>query len=209
MDLSSQLEAVLFFTGGPMTVRELSKMFAVSEGEIEGAVVRLRSKLSGRGIALVENGRELMLRTAPDMSDLVLRIRKQELEKDLGKAGLETLAIVLYQGPVTRARIDFIRGVNSAFIVRQLMVRGLIERVDNPTDQRSFLYKPTLELLSFLGISSVTDLPDLSAIKDELASFEARHMLSDAPSHASTEPSVHTDALADADADSTDDAEAA
>ncbi len=189
MDLSSQIEAVLFFTGEPLTMRELAKMLKVSEGEIEGGLMRLRDKLTGRGVTLVENGEQIALRTAAEASDLILQIRKEELEKDLGKAGLETLAIIVYQGPVTRARIDYIRGVNSAFIVRQLMVRGLVERVDNPTDARSFLYKPTLELLSFLGISSLDDLPDMQTIKNELASFESDGQDSTPPAHASTEPS--------------------
>jgi segregation and condensation protein B len=75
--------------------------------------------------------------------------------KDLGKAGLETLSIILYQGPISRAEIDYIRGVNSNFILRNLLIRGLIERVENPHDQRSFLYKPTLELISYLGLSKI------------------------------------------------------
>ena len=189
MDLPSQIEAILFFTGEPLTFRELAKMLKVSEADIEGGIMRLRDRLSGHGIALIENGKEVALRTAPLASDLILEIRKEALEKDLGKAGLETLAIILYQGPVTRARIDYIRGVNSAFIVRQLMVRGLVERVDNPADARSFLYKPTMELLSFLGLSSVNDLPDMQAIKDELASFESRGEEPTASSNATTEPS--------------------
>jgi segregation and condensation protein B len=192
MDLASQIESLLFFTGEPLTLRELSKMLKVSEGEIEGGLMRLRDRLTDRGITLVENGNEIMLRTAPEASDLILQIRKEELEKDLGKAGLETLAIILYQGPVTRARIDYIRGVNSAFIVRQLMVRGLIERGDNPADARSFLYKPTLELLSFLGLPSVDDLPDIQAIRNELASFESHEQGTITPPHAPTEPSHST-----------------
>ena len=189
MDLPSQIEAVLFFTGEPLTLRELAKMLKTSEADIEGGIMRLRDRLSGHGIALIENGGEVMLRTAPLVSDLILQIRKEEMEKDLGKAGLETLSIILYQGPVTRARIDYIRGVNSAFIVRQLMVRGLIERIDNPSDARSFLYKPTLELLSFLGLSSVNDLPDMQAIKDELTSFESQGEETATPSNAATKPS--------------------
>jgi segregation and condensation protein B len=189
MDLPSQIEAILFFTGEPLKHKELAKMLNASEADIEGGIMRLRDRLSGHGIALIENGGEVMLRTAPVASDLITKIRKEALEKDLGKAGLETLAIIVYQGPVTRARIDYIRGVNSAFIVRQLMVRGLVERVDNPADARSFLYKPTMELLSFLGLSSVSDLPDMQAIKDELASFESQGDATLTPSNATTEPS--------------------
>ncbi|MBP9771804.1 MAG: SMC-Scp complex subunit ScpB [Candidatus Pacebacteria bacterium] len=193
MNLSSNIEAVLFFTGEATTVKELSRMLKVSETDVRNGLTELREKLMGRGIVLMENGDEIALHTAPDASDLITAIRKEELERDLGKAGLETLAIVLYQGPVTRARIDYIRGVNSAFIVRQLLVRGLVERVDNPQDQRSFLYKPTLELLSFLGISSVTELPDMQTVLSELAAFESRAIETDTPLDATTKPTNDAD----------------
>lgn len=183
---SSAIEAILFYLGEPTTVRELSRMLKASESEVRNGLTSLREKLSGHGIALIENGDEVALRTAPDLSELITTIRKEELERDLGKAGLETLAIILYQGPITRARIDHIRGVNSTFTIRQLMVRGLIEREDNPADQRSFLYKPTLELLSFLGCSSLDDLPDLETVRNELAAFESSAEEPDMSSHATT-----------------------
>lgn len=195
LDLSAQLEAILFFTGDTLTIRELSRMLKTTEDAVRKGLEELAEKLRGRGVTLMRNDNEVRLATAPETSDLITQIRKEELEKDIGKAGLETLAIILYQGPVTRARIDYVRGVNSAFIVRQLMVRGLIERVDNPDDARSFLYKPTLELVSFLGLSSTSDLPDMQAIKEELASFEMRRDETESrpENNASTESSQHTD----------------
>jgi segregation and condensation protein B len=195
MDLSAHIEAILFYLGEATTIRQLGQMLKISETEVEEGLAVLRGRLSGRGIALMENDGEVALRTAPEASGLITALRKEEMEKDLGKAGLETLTIILYQGPITRARIDYIRGVNSAFIVRQLMVRGLIERIDNPKDQRSFLYKPSLELLSFLGLSSLADLPDLETIKAELASFEARADGDEMISHAPTEPSLSPDTV--------------
>lgn len=173
MSLAARIEAILFYLGEPATVRQLSSMLKATDADVRGGLLELRETLAGRGMALIENGDEVALRTAPEASELITAIRKEELERDVGKAGLETLTIILYQGPITRARIDYIRGVNSAFIVRQLMVRGLIERMDNPADQRSFLYKPSLELLSFLGLSSIDDLPDRATIMHELSSFTA------------------------------------
>jgi segregation and condensation protein B len=92
--------------------------------------------------------------------------------KDLGKAGLETLSIVLYQGPLSRSEIDYIRGVNSQFIMRNLLIRGLVEKVDNPVDRRSFLYKPTLALLGYLGVSTVTDVPDYETVRKNILAFK-------------------------------------
>ncbi len=171
MTPASQLESVLFFKSEPLTAKELAKMLGMSEAEVKDAAEALKTSLQGRGLTLISEGDAYMLATVPEASQLIERITKEELEKDPGKAGMEVLAIILYQGPQTRAQIDHIRGVNSTFALRQLMIRGLLDRIDNPTDQRSFLYKPTLQLLSFLGVSSTSELPDFEKTKEMLASL--------------------------------------
>jgi len=178
MDLDSKIEALLFYKGEAMKVKELIKLLGADlpagkagKDTIESALNTLQEKLSGRGVTLIRKEDEIQLATSREMSDIIEQIRKDELTKDLGKAGAETLAIVLYKGPVTRAEIDYIRGVNSTFILRNLLIRGLVEKVSNPKDQRSFLYKPTLELLSFLGISNIQDLPQFGEVQDELIKF--------------------------------------
>ena len=171
--LSAQIEAVLFYKNEPLEIEELSSMLSVSSEDISKALQELAQALTGRGSTLVYGDTTVMLATAREASVLIESLVKQELERDLGKAGLETLAIILYYGPVTRSHIDHIRGVNSNFIVRQLLVRGLVERVENPQDQRSFLYKPTIALLSFLGVSKVTDLPRFDEVRIQLQKAEA------------------------------------
>ena len=171
MDLDAKIEALLFYKGEAMKVKELAKLLSADTNTIEESLNILKEKLSERGVQLIQKEDEVMLATTPEMSELIEQIRKDELTKDLGKAGAETLSIVLYKGPITRAEIDYIRGVNSTFILRNLLIRGLVEKVANPTNQRSFLYKPTLELLSFLGISSIEDLPEFDKVQEELAKF--------------------------------------
>src|SRR3989344_7435549 len=171
MDISGKVEALLFFRGEPVSRRELGKALGAKEREVEQGLAELREKLAGRGVALVENGDEVELRTAPEASELIEKIRKEELSRDLGKAGAETLAIILYRNPVTRADIDYIRGVNSTFILRNLLIRGLVERVQNPNDQRSFHYKPTFELLAHLGIKNISELPEYTSVQEELEKF--------------------------------------
>ena len=172
---ATQLEAILFFKGEPLSLSEIARLLSISEDDVRTAGQELREHLARekRGVRLMENGDSLMLATAPEMASRIERLIKDELERDLGKAGLETLSIVLYYGPVTRARVDHIRGVNSSFIIRQLAIRGLVERVENPSDQRSYLYKPTFELLSYLGVTSVSELPDYAHVKTELEAFSA------------------------------------
>ena len=170
--LSLQLEAILFWKAEPISLKKLAALLKVSEEEIRVAAGELRTTLLGRGITLVEWQDEFALETSKEVSSLIESLTKEELNKDLGKAGLETLSIILYQGPISRADIDYIRGVNSQFIVRNLLMRGLVERVDNPTDQRSFLYKGTMELVSHLGITSREELPDFEAVKKDIENFK-------------------------------------
>jgi segregation and condensation protein B len=160
MQLDAQIESILFWKGEPLKVKKLSEILNISIEDTERALVQLKTKLEGRGVSLVRLEDEVSLGTAPDVSELIAKLTKEELVKDLGKAGLETLTIILYKGPVKRSEIDYIRGVNSQFILRNLLVRGLVERVVNPDDERTFLYKPTFDLLSHLGVASIADLPD-------------------------------------------------
>lgn len=124
------------------------------------------------GIVLIRYDDMVTLGTHIDVNDFIEKMIKDDLQKDLGKSALETLAIILYQGPIKRADIDYIRGVNSQFILRNLLIRGLVSRVDDPTDERTFLYKPSLELMAFLGITDIKQLPDFDDVIVKLSSFK-------------------------------------
>lgn len=171
MTLDAQIEAILFFKGEPVAVKKLAELLAVHEDTINEALSILEEKLSGRGLTLIKNDGEVMLGTAKETSELIESIKKDELSRDLGKAGVETLSIILYQGPISRPDIDYIRGVNSSFILRNLMVRGLVERTANPNDSRGYLYKPTFDLLAHLGVSSVEELPEFETMKAKVENF--------------------------------------
>jgi segregation and condensation protein B len=131
MKLESQIEAILFWKAEPVSIKKLATLLNKTEEEIKAALIFLRGALNERGITLVQLEDEVTLGTSKEASELIESLTKEELTKDLGKAGLETLSIILYQGPISRAEIDYIRGVNSQFILRNLLIRGLIERVDN------------------------------------------------------------------------------
>jgi len=171
-NLPQKIEAILFYKGEPVSFSVLAKICNTSVEEVRTAAEELTQSLNERGLRILEHDDAIMLGTAPDFSETIETLIKEELHKDLGKAGLETLAIILYLGPITRARVDYIRGVNSTFILRNLGVRGLVERAANPGDQRSFLYQPTFDLLSHLGVTRVTDLPDYEDVRNEITLFE-------------------------------------
>ncbi len=172
ISLEAQIEALLFWKAEPLSAKKISSILNKDIEEVKTAIKNLHDQLKGRGLTLIEWEDEVTLGTAKEISPLIESLTKEELMKDLGKAGLETLSIILYQSPISRVEIDYIRGVNSQFILRNLLVRGLIEKVENPNDQRSFLYKPTLELLSYLGISKVEDVPEYEKVRVDIENFK-------------------------------------
>ena len=166
--LSVTIESILFFEGGSMSIQKLAKATNSSEADVEAAISELREALQGRGVTLVRDGSMVALGTAPETREIIEAMRRDELEGPLGKAGLETLAIIIYRGPLSRADIEYIRGVNASSILRSLLVRGLVERVQNPNDSRSFLYKPTTELPAYFGVQSLSDLPGFADVSAEI-----------------------------------------
>jgi segregation and condensation protein B len=168
MTLEAKIEALLFFRGEATSIKKLAQTLDESEEDILSAIENLKHSLDERGIVVLQKDDEVILGTNPELGSLIEKIVKEELHKDLGRAGLETLSIILYLGPVSRSQIDYIRGVSSTFILRNLLIRGLVERVDNPDDKRSFLYKPTFELLSYLGIKTIEELPEYREVRAEL-----------------------------------------
>ena len=171
IDLAQQIEALLFVLGRPLSRNELSTHLTQSINEVERAIHWLQ-KQTQRGIVLVDDGKTVELRTIPAAAELIERIQKEEYNRDIGHAGLETLAAVLYRGPLTRAQIDFIRGVNSSQILRTLTMRGLLRKIPHPKDERSFLYEPTTDLLSHLGVSHNNDLPEFETVRQKLIELE-------------------------------------
>lgn len=172
MNLAAKIEAILFWKAEPVSVKKLASLLNEKVEKVKIALDELATALQGRGLTLVQTDDDVMLGTAKEASALIEQLTKDELTRDLGKAGLETLSIILYQGPISRADIDYIRGVNSQFIVRNLLIRGLVERSDNPADARSYLYKTTLDLLSHLGISKITELPEYEAVRKDIETFK-------------------------------------
>ncbi len=170
MTLAHQIEGVLFFKATPVKISQLAKLFSTDEEAVVNAIGELAVSLQGRGIALLRTETEVQLATAPALDELIDGMRKDELKRDIGKAGAETLAIVLYRGPIARAEIDRIRGVNSGFILRNLMVRGLIERT---TEGRGHTFAITPALLAHLGLGHKTELPNYATVLDQLERFEA------------------------------------
>jgi segregation and condensation protein B len=172
-DISHTIEALLFALGRPLTRTELIKQLGVDAESLEQGIDALKN--ADRGVSVVDDGKQLELRVSGSAATLIEKIRKDEYDRDIGKAGQEALAAVLYRGPLTRAEIDFIRGVNSSQTLRTLTMRGLVRKIPNPKDERSFLYEPTTELLATLGVASAKTLPDYDTVRQKLSELETAY----------------------------------
>jgi segregation and condensation protein B len=170
MELHQKIEGVLFYKATPVKKNALCKLFGVDDVMLNEALGILKKRLQNGSIMLSETNTDVQLVTAPELDELIESIRKEEMRRDIGKAGAETLSIILYKGPISRAEIDRIRGVNSSFILRNLLIRGLIER-DQSKKSSQFDITPTL--LSHLGITHKSELPNYATTLDQLEKFEA------------------------------------
>ncbi|MEI7749833.1 MAG: SMC-Scp complex subunit ScpB [Candidatus Moraniibacteriota bacterium] len=195
ISIQSKIESLLFLHGEPISVARLSKALSASEAEIEVGLEDLAQRyvLPESGLTLIRNGKNAELATraenAPDVEAMLVSDR----EETLGKATMETLSVVAYRGPVSRASIDAIRGVNSSFALRSLLLRGLIDRRPNPFDAREFEYTPSFRLFELLGIGSNGELPEYATLSRD-PRLAAREEHSDATDADVPEEDVPEDA---------------
>ncbi len=153
------IEAILFAAGEPLEKNRLASLLQVKLEDLAVALKALTNQLEGRGLSLVETDDAVELRTNAAASEIVKKLRESELSRDLGRASLETLAVIAYQGGATRSEVDWVRGVNSSASMRTLLLRGLIDGSEDPADKRRVRYRLTTDALATLGVTSATGLP--------------------------------------------------
>lgn len=166
LPLTARIEAILLFKGGAVSIRALAEVLEETPDAVGEGISALKVAYVGRGLSVIQEGDRVSLATSPGAQEVITALRTSDLEGPLGKAGLETLAIVLYLGPMSRADIEYIRGVQSSSTIRTLSMRGLIERTD-ASDPRP-RYRITPEALAYLGAGSVSDIPDYEATRRAL-----------------------------------------
>lgn len=173
--LTAKIEAFLFIQGEPVTIKKICKTLNQKEPAVIEALGALETALGSddRGLALLRSGAEVQLTTKPAHKELAEQVMKDEFNEALTPAALETLAIIAYGSPVSRSIIDYIRGVNSTFILRNLLMRGLIERNPDPSRGNAYVYGPSFELLRHLGIPKNEALPEYGRFRDIIAKVTA------------------------------------
>jgi segregation and condensation protein B len=167
-DIKSRLESLLFVSGEPMSLEKLCKVTGETEDVLKAAAAQLAEDYKERqgGLRIIVNDNKAQMVTAGENAPTVEKLMKIDIEGDLSRSALETISIVAYRGPLSRAEIEEIRGVNTSFTLRQLAIRGLVEKIDNPSDARSYLYKISFDFLRHLGIEKAEDLPRYSEMRE-------------------------------------------
>lgn len=174
-DRLALVEALLLAAVEPPTVEDLAQGAGLTPAEIEATLTELELQ-EERGWVIQRHGRTVQLATAPRFAAYVRRFLKLEREARLSPAALETLAIVAYQQPVTRAEIEGIRGVDCAGVLATLHARGLIEAVGRlPTPGHPIQYGTTPDFLRHFGLRSLAELPPLGLVdgRDARTALEA------------------------------------
>ena len=182
-DLLAKLEALLFVAPGAVSAPQLAAALEISIADVQHALSELeedyKQNPNMRGIRIQRHMGRVQLTSAPDAAPWIERFLGLEATSRLSRAGLEALAIVAYQQPVTRPQIDAIRGVNSDAVLKSLLSKGLIQEVGRAeAPGRPILYSTTPEFLQYFGLNSLDELPPL-VLEDteQLQAQDEQHIL--------------------------------
>jgi segregation and condensation protein B len=160
-NIKKQIESLLFAAAAPVSIKKLADILEIAGSEVQTACKELADELekSGRGVRIIKNGQKYQLVTAPENAEITQKLLQDETSGELTPPSLETLTIIAYRGPVSKLEIERIRGVNCSLILRNLLIRGLVEYKRDKTKKETY-YTVSFQFLRFLGVSKVEDLPD-------------------------------------------------
>jgi len=165
MTIKSQLESLLFATVKPIALKDLARALDITPAVAADKLKELEDDYKNResGISLVNNGKSYQLTTSAENSDLVKTFLKSEISGELSQPSLETLTIIAYRGPISKTEIERIRGINCSLIIRNLLLRGLIEEEFDKKKDLNY-YRVSVDFIRFLGLSELEDLPGYASL---------------------------------------------
>ena len=165
MDIDAQLESILFLSPNAMRTMELATLIGVSEDDVTSALTRLDVVYNAgrRGIRLAQHEGRYRMTTSPESADAVAAFVEDEVHGALTKPQLETVTVIAYRGPITKGDLEHIRGVHCGIILRNLLVRGLIESKEDPTLLQT-VYSVSMDFLHTLGVEHIDQLPDYATL---------------------------------------------
>jgi segregation and condensation protein B len=194
LPLSAMVESLLFVSSEPVPVSQIAEALSVSVDEVEQVLAEFRDDANSalRGLRLQRKGERVQLTTRPETAPWIEKFLGLDLSSRLSKPALETLAIVAYKQPVTRAQIEQVRGVNCDAVLSTLLTKGLIEEVGRlETAGRPIQYSTTFAFLQHFGLRGLEDMPPLQP--EEVAVLEAMVMPNAGPSASSEQVPLPAD----------------
>lgn len=168
MNIKSQIESLLFISAKPMSNNNLAELIGATVKEIQLAGDELieEFKTSQRGTQIIKNGNNFQMVSSPENTELIKSYIKDETTGELSRPSLETLTIIAYRSPIAKIDIDRIRGINCSLILRNLLLRGLIEAKADK-DKNETYYSVTFDFVRFLGLNDVKELPDFTKLSQD------------------------------------------
>ncbi len=176
MSTKSKIESLLFISAKPMSIKQLVELIfkksTKKKAELEKEVKKAGDELvedykkNDRGVQIIKNGNKYQMVSSPENAKIIQNFIQDETSGELSRPSLETLTIIAYRGPITKTELDRIRGVNCALILRNLLIRGLIE-VNNDKSKKENYYNVSFDFIRFLGINDLTELPDYEKLNKD------------------------------------------
>lgn len=168
MELRRNLESLLLVATRPLSLKKIAETLDVTVGDVQAALAELKARLNveSSGIQLLEHGSSVQFVTNPLASKLITEYLKEEQAGELTRPALETLTIIAYRGPISKIQLDTIRGVNCSLILRNLMIKGLVEAKGNK-DKLQTTYSVTNDFVRFLGLTHINQLPDYEQLHSD------------------------------------------
>ncbi len=168
MSLKSKIESLLFISAKPMSIKQLAGILKSEVKEIESAGDELLEdyKKNNQGIQIIKDGNKYQTVSSAANAKVVQQFIKDETSGELTRPSLEALTVIAYRGPISKIDLDRIRGVNCALILRNLLIRGLIEAKFEQKKKDTY-YTVSFDFIRFLGLNQVKDLPDYARLRQD------------------------------------------
>jgi len=166
MNIKPKIESLLFTAAKPMAIKDLASLINKPVKEVQASCDALMKEYKDekRGIEIIKNSAKYQMVSAPDQAKLIQEFIKDETVGELTRPSLETLTIIAYRGPISKIDLERIRGVNCSLILRNLLIRGLIE---HRTEKKEIYYNITFDFIRFLGINNIKELPDYERLNTD------------------------------------------
>lgn len=166
--LKSKIESLLFISAKPLAANQLAGLLKVDKKEIIKNADELLSdyKTGQAGMQIIKDSSKYQMVSAPANAKIIQQFLKDETTGELSRPSLEALTIIAYRGPVAKIDLDRIRGVNCALILRNLLLRGLIEGKFDKKKTETY-YTATFDFIRFIGLNEIKELPDYERLHQD------------------------------------------